>query len=497
MAGTNNNKNRSLYRNSFAATLLFSGVQIYSIIIRVVKSKFVAVLIGPGGMGIMSLLQTTTETIAAATNFGLKTSSVKNIAAANRDGNQEVIAKTITALRRLILCTGLLGMLICAILAPVWSNTSFGNNTYVWSFVFVSVIILFDQLNNGELALLQGTQQKKKLARANIIGQTLNAVLTIPLYYIWGLQAIVATLVLGSLITFLISKYYTRKLNISHVEMTWKETLSMGLEMVKLGFFLSLQYLMSTIVVWIVRNYVSSIGGVEDVGLYSAGTSIVTTYVGLVFAAISTDYYPRLAATKNNQEMGEAVRAQAELLILMLTPLVMAFIVFCKPVIMILYSSKFLPIENMMYWSIGATMLQAMGWAIAWTLLAKAKPIYYFTNELIAMLWGLPIRLYCYYTWGLTGFGMATFICYGFYMIQVQIIAKKLFGLSYQLSLWRLFILLVIPIVLVVFLKLVLNDIAGQTVGSVVLVLVSLYVLYKLNQKMDLKSLVWEKLNKK
>ena len=488
---------RSRYRSSFAATILFSGVQIYQILIRIIKSKFVALFIGPGGMGIQSLLHSTTDTISAATNLGLKTSSVKTISAAHRDGDKAFIAKNITALRRLIWITGLIGMLVCAAFASLWSETSFGNDAYIWSFVAISVIILLDQLNNGELALLQGMQEKKKLARANIIGQTLNALITIPLFYFFGVKAIVASFVIGSIITLIISRYYTHQLDIEKVQMSWKETFSMGREMVKLGFFLSLQFLMSTVVIWVIRNYVSSKGGVDEVGLYTAGTAIVATYIGLVFSAISTDYFPRLAATKNNDELNVSVRTQAELTVLLLAPLVIAFIVFCKPVIILLYSEKFLPIEHMMYWSIGAVLTQAMGWAVSYTLLAKAKPTYFFLNELASTIWGLPIKLYCYSQWGLTGFGMATLIVYILYLVQVLIVTKKLFGISYEFSLWKLFFLLNLPVLLSVFFKLFMPEMFGYVLGVVVLVLISIYVFIMLNKKMDLVAVLKTKILKK
>ena len=488
---------RSRYRSSFSATLLFSGVQIFQILIKIVKSKFVALFIGPVGMGIQSLLFSTTDTISAATNLGLNTSSVKTIAAASRDGNKNLIARNVKAQRRLVWITGLMGMLICAIMAPLWSQTSFGNSDYVWAFVIVSTIVLFDQLNKGELALLQGMQQKKQLARANVIGQTLNALVTIPLYYFYGLKAIVAALVLGSLISLVISLFFSRRLKIAKVQMSWKETFSVGQEMIKLGFFLSLQFFLQNVVLWIVRNYVSNVGSVDDVGLYSAGTSIVVSYVGLVFAAIATDYFPRLAATKNNEEMRMAVHTQAELTILMLAPLVIAFIVFCEPVVLLLYSRKFLPIEHMMYYSVGAVLLQAMGWAMAYTLLAKAKSSYYFLNELVAITWSLPIRVICYKYWGLTGFGIASVITYLMYLFQVLIVCKKWFGFSYDASIWRLFVLLNIPVVGVIALKLLQPKVWGYASGTLVLLFVMAYSIYRLNQKMDLKSYVNQKINRK
>lgn len=487
--GTNQSE-RSRYRSSFGATLLFSGVQIYQILIRIIKSKFVALFIGPAGMGIQSLLHSTTETISAATNLGINTSSVKTISAANRDGNKELIAKNVTAQRRLIWITGLTGMLVCGVFAPLWSQTSFGNSDYILAFVIVSSVVLLDQLNKGELALLQGMQQKKQLARANVIGQTLNALVTIPLYYFFGVRAIVAALVLGSLISLCISLYYSRKLSVNRVQMTWKETFNIGREMIKLGFFLSLQYLMQTLVIWIVRNYVSGVGGVDEVGLYTAGAAIVSSYIGLVFTAISTDYFPRLAATKSNEEMNVAVRTQAELTIVLLAPLAVAFMVFCKPAIILLYSDKFLPIEPMMRWSIGAVLLKAMGWAMSYTLLAKAKPLYFFLNELFTTMWGLPVRLLCYKYWGLVGFGMATMILYALYLVQVLVVSKKLFGISYKFSTWKMFFILSTPIFLTLLIKLFLSEIWGYICGCIVLLFTSVYALFMLNQMMDLKA-VW------
>lgn len=481
-------KDRSRYRNSFAATVLFSGVQIFQIIISIVKSKCVALFIGPVGMGMQSLFRSTTDTISAATNLGLNTSSVKTIAAANREGDKITIAKNITALRRLLWITGLVGLLICAALAPVWSQTSFGSSNYIWSFVIISVIILLDQLNKGELALLQGMQQKRQLAKANVIGQSLNAIITIPLYFFFGVKAIVAAFVIGSFITLAITRYYSAKLNIVKITMTWRDTFTYGKEMIKLGFFLSLQFLMSTVIVWIICNYVSNTGGVDEVGLYNAGTSIVSTYIGLVFSAIATDYFPRLAATNSNDEMGDAVTTQAELTILLLAPLIVAFIVFCKPVIILLYSNKFLPVEHMMYWAIGAVLLQAMGWALSYTLLAKAKPSYFFYNELFSAAWGLPIRILCYKFWGLTGFGMATMICYGLYLVQVLIVTKKLFGLSYNWEIWKLFILLHVPVVLTVIIKVAFPENYGYGLGSIILIALSIFVFKVLDRKMDLKA---------
>lgn len=100
------------YRQIMKATSIFGGVQVFNIVISIIRSKFIAVLLGPTGMGIAGLLTSTTSLIGGLTNFGLGTSAVKNVAASNSTGNQTRISVVVTVLRRWVWITGLLGTLV-------------------------------------------------------------------------------------------------------------------------------------------------------------------------------------------------------------------------------------------------------------------------------------------------------------------------------------------------------------------------------------------------
>ena len=157
---------QSSYRKIFKATSLFGGVQSFNIIISVIRSKLVAVLIGPAGMGIAGLLTATTGFIAAFTNFGLETSAVKNVAAADTTGDKERVKTTVTALRRLVWVTGILGMIVTAILSPWLSRLTFGNKDYTLAFIWLSVTLLFKQLSSGQLVILAGTAKTEISCRS-------------------------------------------------------------------------------------------------------------------------------------------------------------------------------------------------------------------------------------------------------------------------------------------------------------------------------------------
>lgn len=104
------------YKDSLKATSLFGGVQLYNILIGIIRSKFTALLLGPYGMGITGLYTSATGLINAISGLGIGSSAVKNIAEANASGDQERIVKVISVFRKLVWITGLLGAVFCLVL---------------------------------------------------------------------------------------------------------------------------------------------------------------------------------------------------------------------------------------------------------------------------------------------------------------------------------------------------------------------------------------------
>lgn len=164
------NEHRSTYRQITKATTLFGGVQAFQIIITIVRSKFVAILLGPAGMGIVGLLTSTTGLITGLTNFGLGTSAVKDISEANGTQDEKRISTVINVMRRLVWLTGILGSIITLVLSPVLSQMTFGNKEYTVAFAWLSITLLFNQLSTGQLVLLQGLRRIQELAKANLLG---------------------------------------------------------------------------------------------------------------------------------------------------------------------------------------------------------------------------------------------------------------------------------------------------------------------------------------
>ena len=444
----------SSYRNIFKATSLFGGVQVYQILIGIIKQKFVAVLLGTAGVGIQGLFQSGIQLIQGITSMGLSQSAVRDIGEANGTGDVHKISRTITVLRRLVWITGFLGLCTTMCFSPLLSKSLFGNYDYVLSFIALSVILLLDQISSGQKVLLQGMRRLKHLAQASAWGITIGLVVSIPIYYLLGIKGIVPTLILHSLTSLLLSWYFARKIPVEKVKITNRETFQDGRSMLKMGVAMSVTGVLSTFIAYILKAFISHIGGIEQVGLYTAGFVILNTYVGMIFNALGTDFYPRLAAVnKDNNKCREVINQQGEIASLIVAPLVVFCILFMPFIIRLIYSEAFIPATDFILWAIPGVMFRVSSTVVSFIFLAKAESKLFIFNEVSVMIYGLAIRLISYYFWGLVGLGFAYLLVYVLYTIQVYIIAHRRYDFIYSLSFLKAFsfqiILIIIGFVLI------------------------------------------------
>lgn len=487
-------KESKSYKQVFKATSIFGGVQVFNILIAVLRSKLVAVLLGPAGMGIVSLFTTTIGLITGITNFGLGTSAVKNIAAAEGSGNNEKLGKTVAVFRRLIWITGGGGFVLTLILAPWLSELAFKDKSYTLGFLLVSVTLLFSQISHGQNVILRGMRKIQFLAKASMFGALGGLLISIPLYYFFGENGIVPAIILTSVSTLSISWFYANKVKIPIMTIDKEIFQTEGKEMLKMGFLISMSGLIAMGTAYIVRIFISNSGSLVDVGLFTAGFSIIGTYAGMVFTAMSTDYYPRLSAVANdNIKCNEAINQQAEIALLILAPILIIFLVFVQWGVILLYSKEFLGIVDMLLWATLGVFFKALSWCIGFVFLAKSATKVYFWNELTANAYILVFNIIGYKYFGLTGLGVSFLIAYLIYFIQVFLVSKSLYRFSMSKVNLQIFGLQFLIAVVCFFVVNFLDKAFAYPIGIVLIFLSGLYSWRKLNKRINITEFILNK----
>lgn len=78
-------QSKESYKQILKATSVFGGVQIFKIVIDLLKSKIIALFLGPEGVGMFSLFQNPVQLISQLTGLGINTSAIRDVAQSRED----------------------------------------------------------------------------------------------------------------------------------------------------------------------------------------------------------------------------------------------------------------------------------------------------------------------------------------------------------------------------------------------------------------------------
>lgn len=478
------------YRNMVKGTAIFGGMQVFTILINLIRGKFVALLLGPEGMGISSLLTSSMNTIQQCTSLGLNLSIVKEISEAREANDKERISQVAFLSRILLKCTALIGAIITFIFSKSLSVLSFGNTHYKWYFILLSAVVFLTTLSNGELALLQGLREIKKLAYASIIGASTGLFIGIPLYYFLGYEGIVPAMIALSLATYGFYKYSGRKLWNKKIrgERERNQLFPLAKKMVYLGVVLMVASLLGTGANYALNTFISHYGTLDDVGLYQATNSVTNQYVGVVFTAMSLDYLPRLAAIQNDSvKLSDVVNKQIEIVMFILAPLSALLILFAPLVVRLFLSEKFLTIIPLLRWMAVGLFLKGLAYPMGYISFSKGdKKTFFWLEGIWANLSMLFISLLSYHVWGLIGLGISVCMIYFIGCALYLLITFRRYHYQPERSLYRVVGFLMFFLSICFCGSLLSNLIYGYIVMSISSLVCVLYCLVQLNRRLGI-----------
>lgn len=427
---------QSSYRQVVKATSIFGGVQVFSIVISVLRAKIIAVFLGATGMGISGLFYSAMGLIGVVSNFGLDTSAVKSLSAT------ENTSREISIIKRLAWLSAILGAVLTVVFSPVLSQLTFGNTDYALAFVWIALAVLIKQLTVGQLAILQGLRKIELLAKANLAGSFLGLLVTIPLYYFFRIDAIVPAILVTVAVSFMVNAYYVSRLNMRSDKVTNRQAFREGKPMLSLGLSLSFITILTTLAAYALQIYISHCGGLQQTGFFNAGFAIVNSYVGLVFNAMASDYFPRLSAVSHDRaQTREIVTQQSFTAILIITPVVAFFMLLAPFVVQILYSREFMPIVLFVSWSMLGMLFKAVSWSMGYMLIARSDSKLFMATSIGFNSVFLANNIAGYYFYGLQGLGISFLVNHILHFAVLKVIVRNRYGFYFDAAFYKIFAL--------------------------------------------------------
>ena len=335
------------YGKILASTGIFGGSQLFNMFIGILRTKVVAVLLGPNGYGLMSVYQSIVDMLRSVGDLGLSFSAVRDLSAAKAEDDAAQAAddaaadsgsrphaslpKTVSVFRRLLWMSALFGALLCLVFSSKISQIAFKDTHHVWPICLLSVAVFMTILSAGQRTILQGVRRIGDMARSTIWGSLFTLITTTLLFFFLGEKAVIPALLLIAMVMLAVSSYYTRRLAIPSVKLPWKEVFSRGRNMLKLGVFTLVVSIVGTLSNFGVRALILNWSNLDMVGCYQACWSISSMAMSAVFTAMAADYYPRLCCiSQDNKALTRSVNEQYRISVLLSSLVVMLMILFAE-----------------------------------------------------------------------------------------------------------------------------------------------------------------------
>ena len=485
------------YSHVLKYTGIFGGVQGLNIMISLVRTKLIALLLGPSGMGLASLFNNATSLVSQATNLGISFSAVKHISALFEENDEEKISHFVKVVRVWSLITALLGMAVCVMVGPLLNDYTFSWGNHTLHFVLLSPAVGLLAITGGETAILKGARRLRSLAVIQLYSIFAALLISVPLYYFFGQTGIVPVIVLLALVSMLLTINFSYRLYPLRLDGA-RGVLGEGISMVKLGVAFVLAGVLGSGAEMLVRSYLNVKGDLDVVGLYNAGFMLTITYASMVFSAMETDYFPRLSSVcKDVTMLNQTVNRQIEVSLLIVSPMLAALIIALPVLLPLLYSSKFLPVIAMAQVAVFSMYVKSISLPISYITLAKGDSVAYMVIEACYDVVFVLLIMVGYWLWGLYGTGLALSLSY---LLDFAIVGGyAYFHYHYRLSVQVLYyaaiqIVLGIAIYIV---SLIDNPVLYWVLGSLLCLVSLLISVFILHQKTSLWSALMNKFRAK
>jgi O-antigen/teichoic acid export membrane protein len=225
-------------------------------------------------------------------------------------------------------------------------------------------------------ALLQAGGHIGSMARTQMASSVLGLLIGLPFIYFFGSVGIALSILLAALATAFVTWRAATKLSPAKSAEPTSADLR---ELVHLGVALQIGAVLGAISTYLVRVLIlrshgdDLAAGLADAGYYQAAFAVTGSLPGVIFSATSSDFYPRVAAAKDEHEARLITEKQIQASLLLATPILTGLLTMGPLAIRLLYAPGFEPAVPLLDWFVWAIFCFLMGWPLGFWLTARGS----------------------------------------------------------------------------------------------------------------------------
>jgi PST family polysaccharide transporter len=399
------------------SSALMGGAQIVVLAVGFMRTKVVALVFGATGIGLIGVLNTFNGNIASFAGWGLATSGVRTIAGATDAEKSDKIA----AVRRLGYFLSWTGLLAAALLFWPMGRATFSSDSYALEMAIAGLAVPCLVASGMWSALLQATGRVKTLAKIQIIGALGGLILGLPFIYSLGTEGVALSVFFAAAVP-AIALWNAARRHCPPVKA--KDNPGDLSQLLKLGGALMVVGWLAQLSAYGIRLIIVRQSGLESAGYYQAAYALAGSLPGFVFAAMSADFFPRIAAARDESEAADVAEKQIQAGLLLALPLLAILLTMGKLCVYLLFARTFDGTLSLLPWMIWGVFLRLLAWPLGYWLLARGSARAVILVELFGNLVATLLPWLLLPSFGLEGAAIGFFVSYALYAVVMLSIAR-------------------------------------------------------------------------
>jgi len=369
-----------MLRKILESTIIMGTSSVLVMALDLVRVKILAVLLGPPGVGVLSVLNHFHTLAATFIGLGLGTGIVKYVSSFKHEGDEKAVQAVLSSsfqITFLVSFTVLVVSIFVSSQLSTWMLSDPRYSPFIVIYALSLALAVYPMTTNS---FLQGLKRIRSLAKINVLRSSISLLFIIPLVYFLRLKGAVIAVLVITTVHLSLNSYYVRKEENPYRVTQWqpfdadllRKLFQYGLTSLLVGSAYYLSHLILKIII------VNSLG-LKMNGIYQPIWALTMTYLTLVLSSMSAYSYPRLCELTAIRDITEELNGILRVAVLLITPAMFFLLLARGPVIHILYSSEFLAATKYMPMQILGDFFKVLSWSVGMYLLP--------TKRLITFIW--------------------------------------------------------------------------------------------------------------
>jgi len=356
---------------------LLSGQQLILMLIGATRTKIVATLLGPGGMGLLAQAVALQDVFRQASMLGAGNGFLKLVAEGAGRDDRSMLERLIPSAFALFGGLALVLGIGCAAGAPWLARLAFHDEGQAGLIVLVAAGLIFAVPAALLQRMLAGTLQFRACTQLAVADALVGLVAMASLVWLLGLTGAVAALVIAEVATVVIGATLVWRRVVRPRSIVLRPAAvdaAIVRRLVRLAGALALASLTAAGAALVVRGAIIGHFGAEANGYYQVAWQVGQNYLGILGASLWTYGMPKVATKLHDPPAIQALQDEfLRLALAVLAPAIVVLLCTRDVWVPVLYTPAFLAAAPMLCWQLGGELIAMLRQSMNISLLPRER----------------------------------------------------------------------------------------------------------------------------